>query len=218
MRQERVELIFILDRSGSMQGLEKDTAGGFNNMIRKQKAIEGTVEVTTVLFNHDVETINEKVDIGSIERLDEKMVDAYGATALYDAVGSTIKKVIRRLRRTPLEDQPTKVMVIIITDGMENASKTFRHADVKEMIRVQRIQHDWEFVFLGANIDAVQTASDLGIRRDRASNFNADLEGVGLNYEVISATISHYRENGYVDDHWDDEIKKDHDSRKSEPK
>ncbi|HIT06524.1 MAG TPA: VWA domain-containing protein [Candidatus Scybalocola faecipullorum] len=216
MKKGLTELVFVLDRSGSMSGLESDTIGGFNRMIEKQKTEPGEVMVTTVLFDHQYEVIHDRFPIHMIRPLTEKDYYARGCTALLDAVGMTIDKVSRIQRYLPREAQAEKVIFVITTDGYENSSKEYTYKQIREMIR-QKEQAHWEFIFLGANMDAVSEAEKIGIAHDRAAAFENDSDGVQLNYEVITETISAMRAcapTSRIDGTWKKKIDDDYKKRR----
>ena len=193
MKKNLTELVFILDRSGSMAGLEKDTIGGFNSMIERQRATEGEVIISTVLFDNTCEVIHDRVDIRKIEPMTEKQYFVRGCTALLDAVGGAIHHIGNVHKYARDEDRPEHTMFVITTDGMENASHHYGSDRVKQMIERQKSKYGWEFLFLGANIDAVETAGNFGIDADRAVNYHSDSEGTALNYEVISEAVCSVR-------------------------
>ena len=193
MKKNLTEIVFILDRSGSMAGLEADTIGGFNSMIEKQKATPGEAYVSTVLFDNHSEVIHDRVDIQKIRPMTREDYWVRGCTALLDAVGKAIHHIGNVHKYAREEDRPEKTIFIITTDGMENASRTYSARKVKQMIQRQKEQYGWEFLFLGANIDAVGTAANLGISEDRAVTFRCDSEGTALNYEVVSDAIESVR-------------------------
>lgn len=189
MKKGLTELVFILDRSGSMGGLESDTIGGFNGMIEKQKKQEGDANVTTVLFDDRMETVHDRFDIQIVNPLTEKDYYVRGCTALLDAVGSTVDKMANIQRRLPEECRAEKVIFVITTDGLENASRLYSHAEVKQKIELEKEKYGWEFMFLGANMDAVQEAQKFGIGSDRAVTFQNDSEGIALNYATVGETL-----------------------------
>lgn len=189
----KTDLIFILDRSGSMSGLEADTIGGFNSMLAKQKKEEGEATVTTVLFDHEYEIVHDRFKIEQVKPLTDDDYYVRGSTALLDAVGSTINKEINVQKRLPEGDRADKVICVIITDGMENASREYSYNDVSKMIQREKDKHGWEFIFLGANIDAASEASRMGIDRSRAATFCNDSIGTELNYECVSEAVSMMR-------------------------
>ena len=193
MKKNLTEIVFILDRSGSMAGLEADTIGGFNSMIAKQKATPGEAIVSTVLFDNHSEVIHDRVDIQKIRPMTREDYWVRGCTALLDAVGKAIHHIGNVHKYAREEDRPEKTIFVITTDGMENASRAYSAQKVKDMIQRQKEQYGWEFLFLGANIDAVSTAANLGISEDRAVNFHCDREGTALNYEVVSDAIKSVR-------------------------
>lgn len=190
MKKDLLELVFILDRSGSMCGLERDTIGGFNGMMEKQKKENGEVVVTTVLFDDKVELLHDRMDIRALSPLTDKDYYVRGCTALLDALGSTITRIARNHAHMAEDYRPGKTLFVIITDGYENASREYSRAKVKELIEQEKRKHGWEFLFLGANIDAVATAETIGIDEDHSADFHADEKGVGLNYEVLSDAVS----------------------------
>lgn len=210
---KNTEIVFILDRSGSMLGLEDDTIGGYNAMLKKQQKEEGEAIVTTVLFDNNYDIIHDRTNIEEIKPLTEKEYFVRGTTALLDAVGRTISKIVNATRNTKKEYQAEKVMFVIITDGMENASSEYNYERVKAMIERQKERYNWEFIFLGANIDAVETASRFGIAEDRAANYHADSEGTQLNYNVVSDVISDIRLERKVDSSWKRKIEEDYEKR-----
>lgn len=214
MKKDLTELVFILDRSGSMSGLESDTIGGFNSMLEKQKKEEGDAIITTVLFDNEYELLHDRVNLKGIQSITDKEYYVRGTTALLDAVGLTINKLINVQKHTTKEERAGHVMFVIITDGYENASLEFTYDKVRKMIEHQKDKYSWEFIFLGANIDAAATAESIGIREDRASNFNADSEGVSLNYEVLSETVSHLRADKSISKDWKERIDEDYEKRK----
>lgn len=193
MRKGLTELVFILDRSGSMCGLESDTIGGFNALIEKQKKEAGQALVTTVLFDDECEVIHDRVSLDSISKLTEEQYYVRGCTALLDAVGGAVKHISTIHKYARKEDRPEKTLFIITTDGMENASRRYSYEKVKKMVEHHKKKYGWEFLFLGANIDAIETAARFGIGADRAANYHADEEGTALNYEVVSDVICQVR-------------------------
>lgn len=187
-RPTSTEMVFILDRSGSMGGLEADTIGGFNGMIESQKAKPGAAVVTTVLFDDRTDVIANRVPLSQVAPLTSREYFVRGCTALLDALGSTIRRVNHAQKASPW-GRPDKTIFVITTDGMENASKHYSLAEVKHMIEKRRRKNDWEFIFLGANIDAVETARTMGIAENRAANFVCDSVGTALNYGTISEQV-----------------------------
>ena len=187
------ELVFILDRSGSMGGLEADTIGGFNAMIEKQKKESGEAYVSTVLFDNTSEVIHDRLCLSAVPELTEEQYFVRGCTALLDAVGGAIHHIGNVHKYIRKEDVPDKTLFVITTDGMENASRKYTYEKVRKMIERQKKQYGWEFLFLGANIDAAREAKRFGISADRAANYHCDEEGTALNYEVISEAVSRVR-------------------------
>jgi len=209
------ELVFILDRSGSMSGLESDTIGGFNAMLAEQAKVEGEAVVTTVLFDDKYELLHDRINIDAIAPITEKDYFVRGSTALLDAVGMTLQKIINVQKMTAQGQKADKVLFVITTDGLENASREYSYAMIRQMIEQQKMQFNWEFIFLGANIDAVGTAGKFGISEDRAANFHADSHGTKLNYEVISEAVSCLRANHTLDKKWKSKIDDDFLSREN---
>ena len=207
------ELVFILDRSGSMGGLEKDTIGGFNAMLKKQKKQEGEVLVSTVLFNSHSKVIHDRVPLEQVQPMTEEDYCVGGTTALLDAVGGAIKHIGMVHKYARPEDRPEKTMVIITTDGMENASRKYTYDKVRQMIEHEKEKYGWEFLFLGANIDAVQEAARFGISADRAADYHCDQKGTALNYEVISEAVTSVRACRSVEANWKARIDEDYQKR-----
>ena len=209
MKKGLTELVFILDKSGSMGGLESDTIGGYNSMLDKQKAVEGECHITTVLFDNNYELLHDRIDIKAVSPITEKEYAVGGSTALLDAIGRTIHKIGNAQKHTADDYRAEKVMFIIITDGEENSSREYSAEKVKEQIERQKTKYGWEFVFLGANIDAVEIAGRFGIGADRAVDYLADSEGTNLNFNVMSAAVAEFRESSTISDGHFDEIRKD---------
>ena len=193
MKKNLTELVFILDRSGSMAGLEGDTIGGFNAMIEKQRGEPGEAVISTVLFDNETEVIHDRIPLDRVPRLTEKEYYVRGCTALLDAVGGAIHHIGNVHKYAREEDRPEKTLFVITTDGMENASRRYTYDKVKAMIERQREKYGWEFLFLGANIDAAAEAKRFGIDESMAANYHCDEEGTALNYEVISEAITSVR-------------------------
>lgn len=215
MRKDLTELVFILDRSGSMSGLERETIGGFNSLIEKQKKTDGEALVSTVLFDNECEVLHDRVDVKSVAPLTDKDYYVRGCTALLDAVGGAISHIGNIHKYAREEDIPEHTLFVITTDGMENASSRYSADTVKKMIERQKTKYGWEFLFLGANIDAVETARSFGIAEDRAANYLSDSEGTRLNYEVLSAAICDVREKGSLSKAWKTGIDRDYRARKN---
>jgi uncharacterized protein YegL len=214
MKSNGTELVFILDRSGSMSGLEADTIGGYNAMLAKQKNEEGEATVTTVLFNHDIDLLHDRIKIKGIAPITEQEYEVGGTTALLDAIGSTIHKIGNVQKRTSEEERAGKVLFVITTDGMENASREYDYGKIKAMIEHQKVKYDWEFIFLGANIDAVATASKFGIQEDYAVTYHADSEGTQVNFQALNEAVTSFRKGQKIDRIWKENIEKDFESRK----
>ena len=210
------ELIFILDRSGSMAGMEGDTIGGFNSMLRKQRGEPGECRITTVLFDGQYEVLHDRIDVRAVRPLTKEDYYVRGNTALLDAVGKTIGKMVGVQRNTSGTYRADKVVFVITTDGMENASREFGYGDVKALVERQRRDYGWEFIFLGANIDAVEVAGRVGVAPNRAQRYNNDKDGIALNYGAISDALSSYRAapmGARIGDGWSSMIKKDYERR-----
>ena len=213
------ELVFILDRSGSMSGLEKDTIGGFNSMLSKQQNEPGECRITTVLFDHNYEVLHDRIDIKAVSNITDKEYFVRGSTALLDAVGKTIKKIGTVQKNTAKEFRAGKVLFVITTDGMENASRKFTIEEVKSLVERYKKKHKWEFIFLGANIDAIDVAEGFGIPKNRTQNFLSDSEGVALNYEVLSETVASFRASppgAMLSENWGSKISSDYNARKKQ--
>lgn len=209
MKKDITELAFILDRSGSMSGLEKDTIGGFNAMLQKQRDIAGECRITTVLFDDRYELLHDRVDIRAVRELTEREYFVGGSTALIDAIGRTIDKLVNVQKNTAEEYRAEKVMVVIITDGQENSSREYPLQKVKAMIEQEKEKYGWEFVFLGANIDAVQTAGQFGISSNRAVDYVPDSAGTTLNFAVMSEAVAEYRQASIISDSHLERIRRD---------
>ncbi len=193
MNNNLTELVFILDRSGSMGGLESDTIGGFNSMIAKQQKEDGDALVSTVLFDDVSEVIHDRADISEVKKLTEDDYYVRGCTALLDAVGGAIHHIENVHKYIREEDRPAKTLFVITTDGLENASRKYDIRKVKKMVEQAKEKNNWEFLFLGANIDAIEVAGSMGISRDRAANYNCDKKGTALNFRVLEEAVSRAR-------------------------
>ena len=213
MKKALTELVFILDKSGSMGGLETDTIGGYNSMLAKQQAVKGECHITTVLFDNNYELLHDRIDIKAVSPITEKEYQVGGSTALLDAIGRTIHKIGNAQKHTADDYRAEKVMFVIITDGEENSSREYSAEKIKAQIERQKTKYGWEFIFLGANIDAVETAGRFGISADRAQNYHADSEGVELNFCVMSEAVATFRECAAMPEGWNDEIQKDYKKR-----
>ena len=219
MRKGLTEIVFILDRSGSMSGLEADTIGGFNSLIAKQKREEGEAIVSTVLFDDECQVLHDRVDLSKIEALTDRDYYVRGCTALLDAVGGAIHHIGNVHKYAREEDKPEKTLFIITTDGQENSSRRYDYKRVKHMVERQKEKFGWEFLFLGANIDAAAEAEKFGIRKERAVDYHADHVGTAVNYKALSKAVSCVRscERDSIDEAltgWDEEIRVDYQRRK----
>ena len=203
------ELVFILDKSGSMSGLESDTIGGYNAMLSKQQKEPGEAIVTTVLFDDNYELLHDRINIKGIRPITEREYYVGGSTALLDAIGKTIQKISNVQRHTSEDQRADKVVLVITTDGMENASREYTAGAIKKTVKQQKGKYGWEVIFLGANIDAISAAERVGISADRATNYHADGEGTRLNYEAVSQVVSEIRANRPIADSWKAEIDED---------
>ena len=214
MRKNLTEIVFILDRSGSMSGLESDTIGGFNSMIAKQKKTEGEALISTVLFDNYSEVIHDRADLRDIRPMTDEDYSVRGCPALLDAVGSAIHHIGNVHKYARPEDVPEHTLFVITTDGCENASHHYTADKVRKMIESRKSKYGWEFLFLGANIDAVETAAHFGISKDRAVNYHADHAGTKLNYEVVGEAISAVRCSAPLNADWKKRIDEDYKARK----
>jgi len=208
------ELVFILDRSGSMSGLESDTIGGFNSMINEQRKKDGKCFVSTVLFDNETLVLHDRLPLEKVETLTEKDYQVRGCTALLDAIGKSIVHIENIHRYARSEDVPENTVFVIITDGYENASKEFLGDKVKKMIEAKKEGNDWEFLFIGANIDAVETAAKMGIDEDRAVNYHADSKGTKVVFKSVSKAVGCMRECAPLKADWAEEINEDYKNRK----
>jgi len=213
MKNNITELAFILDRSGSMSGLESDTIGGFNAMIARQKKEEGVAYVTTVLFDTRIERLHDRMKLEDVPVMTGRDYVPGGCTALLDAVGTTVHHIAQIHRYARPEDVPEKTVVVITTDGMENASRRYRLDEIKRLIEHEKEKYGWEFLFLGANIDAVGTAADLGISADRTTNFMADTVGVELSFHAVSEAVSAVQRRAPLSPSWCADVAEDHRKR-----
>ncbi len=214
MKNSITELVFILDRSGSMAGLESDTIGGFNAMIEKQKKEDGECYISTVLFDNVSEVLHDRVKLSDIRPMTDKEYTVRGCTALIDALGGAIHHIGNIHKYARKEDVPEHTMFIITTDGMENASQCYSSDEVKKMIEHKKEKYGWEFLFIGANIDAVETAKRYGITEDRAVNYNADAEGTGILYESVSQAVCCVRKQASLGNSWRERIDRDYEKRR----
>ena len=221
MRKGLTEIVFILDRSGSMSGLEADTIGGFNSLIEKQKKEDGEALISVVLFDDWQEVLYDRVEIGKVPLMDDTQYDVRGCTALLDASGGAIHHIGNVHKYAREEDRPEKTMFIITTDGMENSSRRYTYEKVKSMVKRQTDKYGWEFLFLGANMDAIAVAGSFGIGANRAVSYECDSRGTRLNYEILSKTVSRVRASKDATaamamdmcNDWAEEIHKDYQSR-----
>ena len=215
MKKGLTEVVFILDRSGSMSGLEGDTIGGFNSMIEKQKKEDGEALVSTILFDNYSEVLHDRVEVSKIEPLTDRDYTVRGCTALLDAIGGAIHHIGNVHKYARNEDVPEHTIFIITTDGMENASHQYSREKIKAMIERQKTKYGWEFLFLGANIDAIETARSYGIDQDRAVEYNCDSVGTGLNFEAMSEAITTMRCSAPLTADWKKKVEADRKKRKT---
>ena len=216
MKTNSTELVFILDRSGSMGGLESDTIGGFNSMLAKQQGQDGECRITTALFDHEYEILHDRIDIKAVSPITEKEYFVRGNTALLDAIGKTIHKIDNTQQHTAKKYRAEKVLFVITTDGMENASREYTYDKIKSHIERQKSEYGWEFIFLGADIDAVEVADRFGIAKNRAQNFHKDKDGIELHYRVVGEAVAAFRaapKNASLADDWSAEIEEDYKRR-----
>ena len=213
MKNNITELVFILDRSGSMAGLESDTVGGFNSLIEKQKKEAGECYVSTVLFDNESEVLHDRIKLCDIPKMTEEDYTVRGCTALVDAIGGAIHHIGNVHKYARPEDVPERTMFVITTDGLENASRRYTADEVKRMIEKRKESDGWEFLFIGANIDAVETAARYGIAKDRAVNYNADGKGTKILYQSVSKVVHDIRMREPISEVWSDDIKTDYEKR-----
>ena len=213
MKNNVTEIVFILDKSGSMAGLESDTIGGFNSMIEKQKKQEGLCFVSTVLFDNESKVLHDRVKLTDIPKMTDRDYTVRGCTALIDAIGGAIHHIGNIHKYARPEDVPEHTMFVITTDGQENASHRYTSEEVKKMIEYRREKYGWEFLFIGANIDAVETAARYGIGADRAVNYNADGEGTHILYETVSKAVCNVRASAPLSTDWSEDINADYQHR-----
>lgn len=214
MKNNITELVFILDRSGSMAGLEADTIGGFNAMIEKQKRQDGICYVSTVLFDDESKVLYDRVRLGAVPKMTDRDYTVRGCTALIDAIGGAIHHIGNIHKYARPEDVPEHTMFVITTDGMENASRRYTAEQVKKMITRQKEKYGWEFLFIGANIDAVETAARYGISKDRAVNYNADGQGTHILYKTVAKAVCDVRARTPLGNDWSREIDEDYKKRR----
>ncbi len=218
MRKNLTEIVFILDRSGSMSGLEADTIGGYNSLLEKQKREEGEAIISTVLFDDRQEVLHDRVRLDRMQPMTEKEYYVRGCTALLDAVGGAIHHIGTVHKYAREEDRPEKTLFIITTDGMENSSRRYTYDKVKQMVEKQKAKYGWEFLFLGANIDAIQVAGRFGIDENHAVNYECDARGMAVNYRALNKAVSQVRcanpsEQMPLGADWKDEIVADYQMR-----
>ena len=214
MKKNLTELVMILDRSGSMGGLENDTIGGYNGMLSRQRETDGEVLVSTVLFDDRIEVLYDRIPLEKLPRMTEKEYYVRGSTALLDAVGGAVQHIGNIHKYAREEDRPEKTIFVITTDGLENASREYSYERVKKMVEHQKEKYGWEFLFLGANMDAVETAGRFGISSDRAANYNSDHEGTALNYEVLGEAVCEMRvSEAPISAEWKKRIDEDYERR-----
>ncbi len=214
MKKNLSEIVFLLDRSGSMSGLEKDTIGGFNAMIEKQKKEEGEALISTILFDHEMKVLHDRVKVQDVKPISEKDYQVRGCTALLDAMGGAIHHIGNVHKYARNEDVPEHTIFVITTDGMENASSHYSSSKVRTMVERQKEKYGWEFLFLGANMDAIAAAKNFGIEEDKAVEYRSDDIGTRLNYAVMSEAICEFRTKGTVEKSWKQKIENDRKNRK----
>ena len=213
MNEKLTEIVFILDRSGSMAALADDTIGGFNAMVEKQKKEEGEALLSAVLFSDECTVLYDRADIRRVEPMTDRQYQAGGCTALLDAIGGAVKHIANVHKYAREEDRPARTIFVITTDGMENASRIYSYAEVQRMVRHEREKYGWEFLFLGANMDAIAAARSFGIRPDRAVRYRCDAAGTALNYSVVSDTVARVRRREEVGADWSAPIAEDYSKR-----
>ena len=214
MKKNLSEIVFLLDRSGSMNGLEKDTIGGFNAMIEKQKKEEGEALISTILFDHEMKVLHDRVKVQDVKPINENDYQVRGCTALLDAMGGAIHHIGNVHKYARNEDVPEHTIFVITTDGMENASSHYSSSKVRTMVERQKEKYGWEFLFLGANMDAIAAAKDFGIEEDKAVEYRSDDIGTRLNYAVMNEAICEFRTKGTVEKSWKQKIENDRKNRK----
>lgn len=214
MKKNLTEIVFILDRSGSMSGMEQDTIGGFNSLIEKQKKEDGEALISTVLFDHAREVLHNRACLKHIKPMTEKEYYVRGSTALLDAVGYAIDHIIKVRKHTKKEFQPEKTMFVIMTDGYENASREFTYDEIRRKIERQKEHYHWQFMFVGANMDAISEASKYGIGADMAVEYLCDRKGTAVSYDAISEAVKSVRACGCAGSKWKENIENDCKSRR----
>jgi len=214
MKNNKTELVFILDKSGSMSGLESDTIGGFNSMLKKQQKEEGEAIVTTVLFDNNYQVLHDRININAVNPISEKEYFVEGTTALLDAIVKTINKVVNVQRNSTDDYRADKVLFVIITDGMENASKEYSYNKISKMIETEKNKYGWEFIFLGANIDAEKAAADIGIDADKAVNYHSDSIGTKISYAAVEQAVHDIRKGKELNTKWRKNLDSDYMKRK----
>ena len=213
MKKGLTEMVFILDRSGSMNGLEKDTIGGFNSMVDKQRKEEGEAYISTVIFDDQAEVIHDRIPLDKIGKLTEDEYYVRGCTALLDAVGQAIRHIGNVHKYAREEDVPERTIFVITTDGMENASRYFTYDELKKLISQQQEKYGWEFLFLGANIDAAAEAGRIGIRPSNAVRYECDDVGLDVSYCAVAETVASFRKEGSIKPSWKASIEADYKKR-----
>jgi uncharacterized protein YegL len=213
MNDKLTEIVFILDRSGSMAGLEDDTIGGFNAMLERQKKEPGEALLSAVLFSNDSQVLYDRVDIRKIEPMTEQQYRVGGCTALLDAIGGAVHHIANVHKYAREEDRPGKTVFVITTDGLENASRRYNYAEVQRMVQHEQEKYGWEFLFLGANMDAISAAGRFGIRPDRSVRYTPDRAGTELNFRVVSDTVAQLRRCREIDQNWSEPIAEDYRKR-----